>query len=344
MNRHLLRRPAALLLIAAAALALVACSSDDTDGADGSPTTAAQQPTGEAPTGLTWEARTLQESEEAAPFTTTVIPTSIAVGPSRMLFALIDREAGTLVSGATITAHYYRLAPDPEAEPEVSEAYATREVTSRTLDLRGVPGAGDSPVNDADLTTVYSTTATFDAPGFWGVALDITVDGETYQPRMKFWVLEDTPEVAIGEPALRTEQPTLADVDDAVAISSQTEPTEAMLDQTVAAALDSGKPVVIAFVTPAFCVTRYCGPVMDAVIQPAFEEYGDRVEFVHIEPYDLAKARADAVLEPVPAVLEWGLRTEPFIFIVDADGIVRVKLEGVTDLAELSEAIESVLS
>ena len=83
---------------------------------------------------------------------------------------------------------------------------------------------------------------------------------------------------------------------------------------------------------------------MDAVIQPAFEEYGDRVEFVHIEPYDLAKARADAVLEPVPAVLEWGLRTEPFIFVIDTDGIVRVKLEGVTDLAELSEAIESVLS
>src|SRR5690606_16540549 len=137
---------------------------------------------------------------------------------------------------------------------------------------------------------------------------------------------------------------TLADVDDAAAISSQPEPNEAMLDQTVAAALDGGKPVVIAFVTPAFCVTRYCGPVMDAVVQPAFEQYGDRVEFIHIEPYDLAKARGDAVLEPVPAVVEWGLRTEPFIFVIDGEGIVRVKLEGVTDLAELSEAIESVLS
>jgi len=339
VNRHLLRRSTAILLIGAAALALVACGSDDSasTSADG------EQAAGAAPAGLTWTARAIQESAGDAPFATTQIPTSVAVGPSRMLFALIDREKGTLVSGATITAHYYRLAADPEAQPNVSEAYVTQQVTSRTLDLRGVPGASDSPVNDADLTTVYSTTASFDAPGFWGVALDITVDGKTYQPRMKFWVLEKTPEVAIGAPALRTEQRTLADVSDAAALSSQAEPNEAMLDQTVAEALDSGKPVVIAFVTPAFCVTRYCGPVMDAVIQPAFEQYGDRVEFVHIEPYDLAKARADAVLEPVPAVLEWGLRTEPFIFVIDADGIVRVKLEGVTDLAELSEAIESVL-
>ncbi len=328
VERRQIARLVAGILLLGASVALAACGGgDDSDEA----------------TALTWDARGIQASDSGTPFTSTIIPTSVAVGPSRMLFALIDRTEGTLVSGATITAHYYRLAEDPEAKPEVSEEYATTEVTSRTLDLRGVPGGGDSPVNDADLTTVYSTSATFDAPGYWGVALDVTVDGKTYQPRMKFWVLEETPEIAIGEPAPRSEQLTLADVDDAAAVSSQAEPNEAMLDQTVAAALDTGKPVVIAFVTPAFCVTRYCGPVMDAVVQPAFEQYGDRVEFVHIEPYDLAKARADAVLEPVPAVLQWGLRTEPFIFVVDAEGIVRVKLEGVTDVAELSAAIESVL-
>lgn len=325
-RRHFARLFAGLLVLGAA-FALGACGSDDSG----------------ASADLTWDARSLQASESSAPFSTTVIPTSVAVGPSRMLFALIDRAEGTLVSGATITAHYYRLAADPEKEPTVSEDYATTDVTSRTLDLRGVAGDSTSPVNDADLTTLYSTVATFDEPGYWGVALDVTVDGKTYQPRLKFWVLEKTPEIAIGEPAPRSEQLTLADVDDPIAISSQPEPNEAMLDQTVAAALETGKPVVVAFVTPAFCVTRFCGPVLDAVVQPAFEQYGDRVEFVHIEPYDLAKARAGSVLEPVPAVLEWGIQTEPFIFVIDAEGIVRAKLEGVTDLAELSEAIEAVL-
>ena len=330
MTHPLVRQIAAFFLIGTAAVALVACGGGD-DGGGGDD--------------LTWDAQSLQESESAAPFVPTLISTSVGVGPSRQLYALIDRETETLVSDASIVAHYYRLAADPEAEPAVFEEGATLDAQQRVLDLRGVAGGdASSPVNDADLTTVYSVTPSFDAPGFWGVALDITVGDETYHPRMKFWVLEETPEVGIGEAAPRSEQLTLADVEDPAAVSSQPDPAEEMLDQTVAEALDSGKPVVIAFVTPAFCVTRFCGPVMDAVVQPAFERYGDRVEFVHIEPYDLTKAREDGVLEPVPTVLEWGLRTEPFIFVVDEEGIVRVKLEGVTDLDELSTAIESVLS
>jgi len=338
VTRHLVRRSAVVLMTTVAAVALVACGSDDADGgSDGSPAPAP------ATDGLTWDARSTQESADDAPFVPTLLPTSVAVGESRMLFALIDRDAGTLLSDATITAHYYRLAADPEVEPEVSEESETMEAHKRVLDLRGVSGEGSSPVNDADLTTVFSTTPSFDAAGYWGVVLDIQIGDETYQPRMKFWVLEETPEVGIGEPAPRSQQLTLADVDDPATVSSQVDPIEDMLDQTVAAALETGKPVVVAFVTPTFCQTRFCGPVMESVVQPAWERYGDRVEFVHIEPYDLPKARQDAILEPVPAVLEWGIRQEPFIFVIDEEGIVRAKLEGVTDLEELSALIEEVL-
>lgn len=340
MTRHLVRRYAAVLITSVVAVALVACGSDDSNGDSGDTEVGGEQA---AADGLTWDARSTQESADDAPFVPTLLPTSVAVGESRMLFALIDRADETLVSDATITARYYRLAADPEVEPEVSEEVATMEAHKRVLDLRGVSGEGSSPVDDADLTTVFSTTPSFDAAGYWGVVLDITVGGETYQPRMKFWVLEETPEVGIGEPAPRSEQLTLADVDDPAIVSSQVDPIEDMLDQTVAAALETGKPVVVAFVTPTFCQTRFCGPVMESVVQPAWERYGDEVEFVHIEPYDLPKARQDAVLEPVPAVLEWGIRQEPFIFVLDEEGIVRAKLEGVTDLEELSAVIEDVL-
>lgn len=334
-----LRHLATFALAAAAALLLVACGDDSGDGAEGTPGgSVAQVP---ARGGLTWDARSMQESTDGAPFVPTILPTSIGVGEGRMLFALIDRDSGILVPDATITAHYYRLAADPEQQPGEYEDAGTREATPRVLDLRGVQGT--SPAGAADLTTVYVTYPSFDAAGYWGVALDIAVGGQTYQPRMKFWVLETTPEVGIGQPAPRTEQLTLADVDSPAAVSSQASPNEAMIDQTVAEALDTGRPLVVAFVTPAFCQTRFCGPVMDAVVQPAWERYGDEVEFVHIEPYDLAKARTEGVLEPVPAIFEWGLRTEPFIFVIDADGVVRAKLEGVTDLDELSAAIEAVL-
>src|SRR5690606_22282415 len=137
----------------------------------------------------------------------------------------------------------------------------------------------------------YSTQGTFDEPGYWGLVMDIDVGGESYLAQFKFWVLEHTPEPAMGEPAPASEQTVLADVDDIAAVSSAQSPNEQMLDQTVAEAVETGKPVVVAFVTPAFCQTRFCGPVMEAVVEPAWEQYGDRVEFVHIEPYDLAAAR-----------------------------------------------------
>ena len=354
MNPRTLPRRVTLLLATTAALALGilgGCGGDDGP--------------------LTWDARSLQTSVEELPFIPSVINSSLGVGESRVVVALIDRADGALVSDATVTGTFYRLANNPEAEPETSEAFTEAlNMTARTIrldlttpagstfergdtgthriaftpDLGGAAPSRSHVSDDHDLTTVYTSNVTFDQFGYWGLALQVELDGEVYQARMKFWVMEHQGEVAIGAPAPRTEQTTLRDVENAVAISSAPEPNPAMLEKTVAEALDTGRPVVVAFVTPAFCQTRYCGPVLESVVEPAWAEYGDRVEFVHIEPFDLNVARAQGALEPVPAVLEWGLRTEPFIFVIDAEGVVQTKLEGVTDLAELSAAIESVLN
>ncbi|MEX2375401.1 MAG: hypothetical protein WD942_07415 [Dehalococcoidia bacterium] len=357
MNRRFLRRVALLMVGTATTVALAACG-----GSDDRP--------------MTWDSRSLQATVEELPFIPSVINSSVGVGESRIVVAFIDRDDGTLVGDATVTGTFYRLANDPDAEPEVSEAFtdATR-LTARVLDLDVASTSGstrsieDQPTQDASLhrvvggslgqdtasapshdghehqlTTVYTTNVTFDQPGYWGLALRIEADGQTHQTRLKFWVMEHQGEIAIGAAAPRTAQLTLRDVDEPAEISSAPVPNTAMLEKTVAEALDTGRPVVVAFVTPAFCQTRYCGPILEAVVEPAWQEYGDRVEFVHIEPFDLEVARGQGALEPVPAVVEWGLRTEPFIFVVDAEGLVRYKLEGITDLDELSDAIEAVLN
>jgi hypothetical protein len=148
----------------------------------------------------------------------------------------------------------------------------------------------------------------------------------------------------IGDAAIPSEQLTLRDVDgDLEAVSTATTPEAAMLDETIAEALATGKPVVIAFVTPAYCQTRFCGPVLETVVTPAWQTYGERVEFVHVEPYDLSRLRQTGTFDPVPAVREWGLETEPFIYVIGADGTVTAAIEGITDLAELVNAIEAVL-
>jgi glutathione peroxidase-family protein len=53
---------------------------------------------------------------------------------------------------------------------------------------------------------------------------------------------------------------------------------------------------------------------------------------------DYAKARVSSVFE------EWGLKTEPFTFVIDSSGSVSAKFEGFVTTEELSEAIEKALA
>ena len=44
----------------------------------------------------------------------------------------------------------------------------------------------------------------------------------------------------------------------------------------------------------------------------------------------------------VPATNEWGLPTEPYVFVVDAAGNIFAKFEGIAAADELEAALESV--
>ena len=118
---------------------------------------------------------------------------------------------------------------------------------------------------------------------------------------------------------------------------------------TVADAVTSGRPSVILFATPMFCQTAACGPTLD-VVKGIAADYKDRITFVHVEPYALRLTDAgiqpdldaDGHLQPVPATVEWGLPTEPYLFVVDEDGTVAAMFEGVMGTDELRAAFEEV--
>jgi hypothetical protein len=46
---------------------------------------------------------------------------------------------------------------------------------------------------------------------------------------------------------------------------------------------------------------------------------------------------------PYQTVMEWGLQTEPWIFVVDGKGIIRAKLEGLTTAREIAAALRQLL-
>ncbi len=101
---------------------------------------------------------------------------------------------------------------------------------------------------------------------------------------------------------------------------------------------------MVTFATPAFCTSATCGPQVD-VVKALKETYKGRVNFIHVEIYDnpqemredLQKARLSPVID------EWGLPSEPWTFLVDAEGRVAAKFEAFTSAEELEEALLKTL-
>jgi hypothetical protein len=190
----------------------------------------------------------------------------------------------------------------------------------------------------------YVAYVNFDRPGNWGVKITVTRDGRTMDPLpFRFNVLPKALEPGIGD-AAPSRQATLANVSSVEDIDTSYPPRPQMHDITIADALTTKKPIAVAFATPAFCKSRTCAPVMDTVMDPLYAKYKDRVIFIHIEPYELPQLRQANREEPVPATREWGLQTEPWVFVVDGEGRIAGKFEGIMAADEVEQALVAALA
>jgi hypothetical protein len=317
----MLRSPfagATAALLAAATL-LVACGGDDDPG---------------------WSAEAIAFPQDT-PARPVLVNSGVGMGEARLAFAVFTAD-GTLVNElGDPVVRLYQLDGD-EGTFNSEHALALAQIVGE-----GTPHAhedGSTHLHDGPLTTVFATTTELPAPEWWGAELSFDLDGEHFEGlRLRLFVQEDTPEPAIGEAVPASEQLTVAHVDDIALVDTSPVPNPALHDQTVAEALANGRPSVIAFATPLFCRTRFCGPVVEQVVTPVWRQYEDRVNVMAIEPFDVALARENTIVL-VPAMLEWGLQTEPWIFVVGADGRVVAKFEGIMSLDEVSAAVERALA
>jgi hypothetical protein len=224
------------------------------------------------------------------------------VGPSRFPVGVV--RDGHSVKDAQLHLKFYSLATDPPV----------------------LKGEADAPFYGDNLgeAGVYVAHTTFDSAGKWGVEAAVTQPGRAPETqRIGFDVLAKDPSPGIGDMAPRSRNPTLKDVNgDRTKISSATEDDSILHRISVADAVTNGKPTVILFATPRFCTTRTCGPSHQVVLSLA-QNYGDRVNFVHIEVY-----KDFNTFEPADAMREWNLTTEPWLFFVDPSGKIVAKYEG----------------
>ena len=323
-TRHISMLLAAIL----GAAVLAACGGSDGAG-------------GDAPAEVDFSARAVGEAfnPDVQP---QIINSALAVGPNRVIVALFTADID-LVHDAEGVLRLYRL------DEAGMGAFASEHLLRRATiagESEHEHSDGSTHLHDDPFATVYLAHVDFPETGKWGVAFSIEVGDERYDQLLAspVVVLDRTPEPGVGDPLPASTHLTLRDVADVSEINSSQDPIAAMNELTVAEALQTGKPVLVAIATPAFCQSRFCGPMMDGVVHPLYEEFSDRVQFVHIEPFLLDEARNNQRLVPVPIMAEWRLRTEPWIFIADADGAVVAKFEGITTVDEVRETLTSLLA
>lgn len=262
---------------------------------------------------------------------------TLAVGENRFSLMLVDRD-NTPILDAEVHLRFFDLNGD---EPLLKSETDTRFIPAELFNVNEDSGSDERVKGNVG---VYVTRVDFDTAGRWGVDISVTTDSSRLQLiPFEFDVLEESPEPAVGDPAPASRQLTLADVADITEIDSSFEPRPHMHDITIADALALGRPMVVAFATPAFCTSRTCGPVMDTVMDPLYKKYQDRAIFIHVEPLQLKELREGTGRIHVQAAKDWGIETEPWIFVIDRQGKVAGKFEDIIAVDEVEDVLAQVL-
>jgi hypothetical protein len=259
----------------------------------------------------------------------------VAGTESRFTFGLLDEE-NEFLREADVRVRFFRIGEDGRTGTFAFEAPARYLVMD-------VEGAHTHDESSGDLVTeeqvpFYVADIPFDTAGRWGAEVAATLPGESVSnSQLAFDVLAAAQTPAVGTAPPASQNDTAATNPNSESLCSRN-PLCELHDLVIGDVLATGRPMVVQFSTPAFCETRFCGPVLEALL-PQVAEYRDRIDFVHIEvwqDFQLQRYRA--------AVQEWGLQGEPYTFFVGADGLVRGKFEAIFTIEELREQLDGLVS
>ncbi len=193
----------------------------------------------------------------------------------------------------------------------------------------------------------YTGVPDFDRPGVWEVQVTLTEGSQQRVGSTFIQVEQESSAPGVGDKAPITVTKTATTVDEVHQISSAFNPDPRFYGISLDAALTNGKPTIVLFSTPAFCVTQTCGPQLDT-LAGLMEQHGDRIDFIHVEIFDNIREMLDtgdsSIGEVAQPVEDWDLITEPWTFFIDANGVISSRFEQFTTLDELTEAADRLLT
>jgi hypothetical protein len=178
----------------------------------------------------------------------------------------------------------------------------------------------------------------FSIAGSYGIQTFLTTtDEQNFENRALLTVKEDAEAPATGEPVPATDTLTLDDVNSVEELSSAGPYIEDFYRVNIEEATTNGKVSVISFATPGHCTSALCSPVLLTMSQVHDSMPDKDMNWLHIEIWrDFEREYLD------PAVTDWNLPSEPWVFVLNADGTVGARLDGPVSVEELEKVIQEV--
>ena len=212
--------------------------------------------------------------------------------------------------------------------------------------VTGAGGAAAGPAVRAvavkpwgETVVYYVATVTIPSPGEWRLAVH---SGDGRDGFVAVDALDQGTSAPLGAMAPDIHTPTLADVGGIVrAVTTQPNPDLRLSETSTSDARAAGKPYVIVIDSARFKVSPLCGRAL-VMVRYLLDRWPD-VAFIHLEPFEYQVITEEPVLSGTienPPLNQWarafGLGDAvwpavkmPWAFIVDGQGIVRAKYQGI---------------
>ncbi|MGI8573106.1 MAG: hypothetical protein ACR2L9_10855 [Solirubrobacteraceae bacterium] len=247
-------------------------------------------------------------------------------GLRRLAFGL------TNTSGAFIyapTAVYIATSPGaPARGPYLAPADSTNVAPQYRSEQNAGPGG---------IQAIYATQLPVPKPGIYYVLSLTRVPRGLIGAPGQVAVAASSPIPDVGEHPPDIQTDTLATAHGNAALLTTRVPPERMQSVSLTEVLGR-RPVALLFSTPQLCTSRICGPVTDVAVQLQ-HQFGSQIAFIHEEIY--ASNQPSKGLRP--QLKAFHLETEPWMFVVNRQGIITARLEGAFGVNELRQALEAAL-
>lgn len=274
----------------------------------------------------------------------------LVAGDNRVVFGFTD-AGGKLLAGRDVTSVSVVVSEANAPSPPIESVSGVEFLDTGWRQVsRASYYASPHPLAEG----FFKTALRFPRAGQFGI--QVVVDrprGGAFSQRLLPNVLSERLTPPVGAAAPRASGPTLREVDGRLSrIDSEPRLEDRAMHQTsLAEAIARRRPALVLFASPGLDDTRLSLPVLE-VVQSLQPQYGEKVAFIHVEPYDLARSRRalldgatpEGALRPSSAAEQWGVQNVPWLFVVDRDGRIHAKLFGPVARREVEGLLEQVLA